>query len=191
MKGILKWTDQNFTAVIASYFWLFDKWYCCHKCLNGTCKVTWKCCDFQIIPIKQFYILNAKTELLFTVATKECTMYNLTVKIIFHSFKTKCHWNVGKGVHGNFVYGKFFFSSNSSKLITDRGVQTIRNWPVTKILSVRTIWIADKLPNISEEKKNLISKGLIDSREYLRYLDIEKIANFVGIFGVFSPDFGI
>ena len=31
---------------------------------------------------------------------------------------------------------------------------TIRNRPVIKIFSVQTIWIADKLPNISEEKKH-------------------------------------
>ena len=60
-------------------------------------------------------------------------------------------------------------------MITDWGVRTIRNWPVIKIFSVRTIWIANKLPNSYEEKKNSISKRLIDSREYLRYQDIEKI----------------
>ena len=51
--------------------------------------------------------------------------------------------------------------------------------------------MADKLLNISDEKKNSISKRLINSQEYLQYRDIEKIANFVGIFPVFSPDFGI
>ena len=55
-------------------------------------------------------------------------------------------------------YGKFFFSSDCSKIITDRGVRTIRNWPVIKIFSVWTIWIADKLLNISEEKKTQSQK---------------------------------
>ena len=49
-------------------------------------------------------------------------------------------------------------------------VRTVRNWPVINIFSVRTIWIADKLPNISEDKKNSIST-LSFSQDYLRYRD--------------------
>ena len=117
------------------------------------------------VPLVQIWMLSDEWLLIYEL------LENLEIKL--------CNSVTGTRTRTTGVTAIALLVLRTGELITDRGVWTIRNWPVIKIFRVRIIWIADKLPNISEDKKTW---------SYSFFLS--RVFTVLGyrIFAVFSPD---